>query len=112
MQRKMAREHWRFFKGIIALYHELTSLKKRENETFTDYFLCAEENAAALKTAGEVISNGLLIAMSLKGIHADYSTFSTVITQMKDELTFCESKTALKSLEKTKPKVMRNLRKL
>ena len=58
---------------IISLYHELTSLRKSEDETITDYFLRVERNAAALKNAGEVISDGLLVAMSLKGLPADYS---------------------------------------
>ena len=76
-------------------------MKKSENETITDYFLRAERNAAALRNAGEVISDGLLVAMSLKGLPVDYSAFSTVITQRQDNVTFGEFKTALKSFEET-----------
>ena len=77
------------------------SLKKSENETITDYFLRAERNAVALRNAGEVISDGLLVAMSLKGLPVDYSAFSSVIMQRQDEVTFSEFKTALKSFEET-----------
>ena len=50
---------------IIALYTELTSLKKGEIESTTDYMLRVETSATALKSAEEVISNGLLIPMIL-----------------------------------------------
>ena len=42
----------------------------------------------ALKEAGEVISNGLLIAMVLKGIPLNFKPFTMVITQKKKTLTF------------------------
>lgn len=86
---------------IIAQYTELTSLRKDPAESVTDYFLRAEKNATALKNAGEVISDGLLVAMCLKGLPAEYATFSTVITQREDDVTFVEFKSALKSFEET-----------
>ena len=41
----------------------------------------AETAVTSLKTAGEEISDSLLIAMVLKGLPAEYRTFSTVVTQ-------------------------------
>lgn len=86
---------------IIALYTELTTLQKVSEETATDYFLRAEKTATALNNAGETISDGLLVAMCLKGLPTDYSAFSTVITQRSDEVSFSEFKSALKSFEET-----------
>ena len=59
---------------IIALYTELTSSKKGENENTTDYMLRAETASTALKSAEEVISDGLLSAMILKGLPRSYIT--------------------------------------
>ncbi len=54
---------------IIALYTEVTSLKKGESENMLDYMLRAETAATALKSAEEVISDGLLIALVLKRLY-------------------------------------------
>jgi hypothetical protein len=84
---------------IIALYTELTSLKKGENENTTDYMLRAETASTALKSAEEVISDGLVIAMILKGLPRSYKTFSTVVIQREKPMTFSEFKTALRNYE-------------
>ena len=84
---------------VIALYTELTSLRKGENETTTDYTIRAETAATALKPAEEVISDGLLIAMVLKGLPRNYKTFSTVVIQREKQITFSEFKTALQNYE-------------
>ena len=42
---------------VIALYTELTTLSKGEEETITDYIICAEAAAAALRSSGEVIND-------------------------------------------------------
>ena len=88
---------------IIALYTELTSLFKKEGESVTDYMLRAETTATSLKSAGEIISDSLLIATILKGIPSEYKTLCTVITQRdrEPELTFAEFKVALRSFEET-----------
>ena len=96
---KVLREH---YQGngkpiVIALYTELTSLRKGENETTTDCIIRAETAATALKTAKEVISDGLLIAM--KGLPRNYKTFSTVVIQREKQMTFSEFKTALRNYE-------------
>ena len=97
------REHY-LSKGkprVIALYTELTTLKKAESESVTDYMIRAETAATSLKTAGEVISDSLLIAMILKGLPPTYKPFTTVVTQKDTNQTFSAFKVALRSFEET-----------
>ena len=78
----MLREHY-LSQGkpkVICLYTELTSLRRFESESTTDYIIRTENIFNALKEAGEVISNGLLIAMVLKGLPPNFKPFTTVIT--------------------------------
>ena len=86
---------------IIALYTELTSLKKSPDEALTDYMLRAETAAAMLKSAGERISDSLLVAMVLKGLPGEYKPFITVTTQKKDPELFVAFKSSLRSYEET-----------
>ena len=86
---------------IIALYTEMTSLKKGRDESITDYVIRAETAATSLKTAGETFSESLLIAMILKGLPPEYKTFSTVVTQKETPQTFTEFKIALRTFEET-----------
>ena len=79
---------------IIALYGELTSLRMKSDESVTDYILRGESAAQKLKSAGETISDSLLVAMMLKGLPDGYQTFSTVISQTtKEDLKFSYFKT-------------------
>eukprot|EP00794_Sanderia_malayensis_P004500 gene4500-5098_t len=97
----LLREHYQG-KGkpkVIAMYTELTSLQM--NESTTDYTLRAEKTATALKTAEEIVSNGLLIAMVLKGLPDSYKTFATVVTQREKQMEFSEFKTALRNFGET-----------
>ena len=98
------REHY-LSKGkprVISLYTELTSLKKLADESVTDYMLRAETAATSLKSAGETISDSLLIAMIIKGLPStEYKPFSTVVTQKDKELSFSEFKVSLRSFEET-----------
>ena len=71
------------------------------NETTTDYILRAEQSAAALKTAGEEVSDALLIAMIIKGLPHTFSTFSALTSQKTDEPSVSEFKVALRSYEET-----------
>ena len=82
---------------IISLYTELTSLKLSPSESVTDYVLRGEKSATSLKTAGETISDSLLIAMLLKGLPDEFRAFCTVITQKEKDLTFSEFKRYLRS---------------
>ena len=98
------REHY-LSKGkprVISLYTELTSLKKSADEDITDYMLRAETSATSLKSAGEQVSDSLLIAMIIKGLFsAEYKPFSTVVKQKDKELSFSEFKVSLRSFEET-----------
>eukprot|EP00794_Sanderia_malayensis_P008499 gene8499-9408_t len=86
---------------VIALYTELTTLSKGEEETITDYIIRAEAAAASLKSSGEVIGDSLLIAMVLKGLPASFNSFKTVITQREKQQTFQEFKVSLRSFEES-----------
>ena len=85
---------------FISLYTELTSLRRLESESITDYIIRTENVYNALKEAGEVISDRLLIAMVLKELPLNFKPFTTVITQKKT-LTFSEFKVCLRSYKKT-----------
>ena len=100
---KTLKDHYRP-KGkprIIALYTELTSLKKKHNESMTDYIIRAETTASSLRDAGKTVSDGLLIAMVLKGLPADYKPFATVVTQSPSTTTFQEFKVCLRNYKET-----------
>lgn len=86
---------------IIALYTELTSLRKSSSESVTDYVIKAETAATALRNAGETISDGLLVSMVLKGLPDDYKPFIVVITQSEKQMIFAEFKAALRNFEDT-----------
>lgn len=57
---------------VITLYNELATFVKRESESVTDYMTRAEKAASALRLADEQVSDALLIAMTLKGLHDEY----------------------------------------
>ena len=86
---------------IIALYTELTSLKKESGETVTDYIIRAEKTVTSLINAKEVISDGLMIAMILKGLPESYKPFAIHMTQSSEELMFIQFKSKLRSYEGT-----------
>ena len=86
---------------ILSLYTELTSLKMSPEEPVTDYVIRAETAAAALRSAGETVSDSLLIAMVLKGLPVEFKTFSTIITQRETDITFSAFKAALRSHEES-----------
>ena len=75
---------------IITLYTELTSLEKELHETVTDYLIRAEKAITALKNAKETLSDGLIIAMILKGLPDSYKPFSIHVTQSASEITFAK----------------------
>ena len=89
---------------VLALYTELTLLQKGHAESITDYVLRDETAAASLKSADEIVSDSLLIAMVLKGSPEEYKTFSAIVSQRdenEDKMKFQEFKIALRSYEET-----------
>ena len=77
---------------IISLYTELTSLSKLSTDSVTDYVIKGETTATALRNAGETVSDGLLIAMILKGLPVQYKPFEVVITHNDKNMTFTDFK--------------------
>lgn len=53
---------------IITLYTELTLLRKGYDETVIGYIIHAEKAVTSLRNVKEVISDGLIRAMILKGL--------------------------------------------
>ena len=97
---KILRDHYRGSTKprIISMYCELTSLKLSPTESVTDYLLRAETCKARLAEAEETVSDGLLVAMCIKGLPESFSSFSTVI-QQKDNVDFAAFKLAIKNFE-------------
>ena len=92
---------------IISLYTALTSLCKLPLESITDYVIKAENTATALRNAGETVSDGLLIAMVLKGLPSEYKPFEVVVTQNDTSQTFPKFKVALRNFEETENVVLK-----
>lgn len=86
---------------IVSLYTELTSLQKLSSESVTDYVIRAETSITALRNAGEALSDGLLVAMVLKGLPESFKPFSIFVTQRDETLSFADFKTKLRSYENT-----------
>ena len=86
---------------IISLYKQLTSLKMDTDMSVTDYIITAEKAIASLKAASEVISDGLVISMLLKGLPSSYNAFVAVITQKDKPPTLTEFKIAIRNFEET-----------
>ncbi|GAB1609461.1 hypothetical protein Ahia01_001231700 [Argonauta hians] len=91
---------------IISLYTEITTLTKHTIECVTDYIIRAEKLASALREAGEVISDDLLIAMTMKGLPKEFQPICVVMSQ-RQKLSFMEFKTTIRNFEDTE-KLTRN----
>ena len=100
---QILREHYAGFStpGIISLYTELTFLIKRREESVTEYAIRAETAAAALRNAGETVSDSLVIAMIVKGLPDCFQSYVAVITQSEKKQSISDFKVALRSFEKT-----------
>jgi hypothetical protein len=95
------REHYRGSgkQRIISLYTTLTTLQKGKDEDLTSYIIKAENAATALKSAGSIVEDALLIAMILKGLPPIYKPFTVFVTQQDKPWTFLSFKTAIRNFE-------------
>ena len=107
---KILREHYAGSgtQRIISLYTTLTSLQKQEEEDLTGYIIRSETATTALKNAGEIISDGLLIAMILKGLPSTYKPFVVFTTQSSKVQTFQEFKVAIRNFEENEKATLSN----
>ena len=75
-------------KGKPRMYTALTSLQKSTDESVTDYIIRAEATVTALRNAEERLSEGLLIAMMLKGLPESFKPFVIHVKQTDENLFF------------------------
>ncbi|XP_023809695.1 uncharacterized protein LOC111947330 [Oryzias latipes] len=97
---KVLREHY-IGKGrprIVSLYITLTSLKKADTETVTEYVIRAEQIITALKSAGEAPSEGLMMAM-MRGLPEKYKPFTLMVTHSSADMKLGEFKAKLRNFE-------------
>ena len=86
---------------VLTLYEELTTLHMMEHEDITDYIIRGERAATGLRTAGEQISDNLIIAMLLKGLPESFKPFVVVHTQLDKVKTLAEFKSSLHNYAST-----------
>ena len=100
---KVLREHYQSTEKprVLTLYEELTTLRMTEEEDITDFVIRAERAATGLRSAGETISDNLVIAMLLKGLPEAYKPFVVVHTQLDKYKTLVEFKAALTNYANT-----------
>lgn len=100
---KILKEHYsgKSKPRIINMYTALTQLHMSDNESVTDYLIRAENNITALREAGELMSDGLTIAMVLRGLPDSFKPLAVHITQNEDDVTFTDFKRRLRVYEET-----------
>lgn len=95
---RVLREHY-IGKGrprIVSLYITLTTLKKADTETVTEYIIRAEQIMTALRSAGEAPSEGLMMAMVMRGLPEKYKL---LVTHGSAEMNLGEFKAKLQNFE-------------
>ena len=100
---KVLREHY-IGKGrprIVSLYITMTALKKADNETVTEYIIRAEQIITALRGAGEAPSEGLMMAMVMRGLPEKYKPFTLMVTHGSADMKLGEFKAKLRNFEAT-----------
>ncbi len=81
------------------MYTSLTQIRMTDNESVTDYLIRAENIITALRDAGETMSDGLTIAMILRGLPDSFKPLAIHITQNEDKVTFTDFKRRLRIYE-------------
>ncbi|KAK7884464.1 hypothetical protein WMY93_027587 [Mugilogobius chulae] len=81
------------------MYITLTSLKKSDTETITEYIIRAEQIITALKGAGEAPSEELIMAMVMRGLPEKYKPFTLMVTHSSTEMKLGEFKAKLRNFE-------------
>lgn len=66
----------------------------------TEYVICAE-TAITLRNAGETLSDGLLLAVVLKGLPESFNPFAVHVTQCDETISVADIKAKLRSYEDT-----------
>ena len=97
---KILRTHYKG-KGktrLLSLYAELGTLMKSPNQSLTEYILTGEKIVAAIKSAGETISDVLMISSILHGLPDEYESFRVYIIQ-SEESTYTKFKEKLRNFE-------------
>ncbi|XP_034061612.1 uncharacterized protein LOC117539525 [Gymnodraco acuticeps] len=77
----------------------MTALKKADNETVTEYIIRAEQIITALRSAGEAQSEGLMMAMVMRGLPEKYKPFTLMVTHGDSEVTLGQFKAKLRNFE-------------
>lgn len=72
-----------------------------DNETVTDYMIRAENIIAALRDAGENMSDGLLVVTILNGLPDSFRALAVHVTQNEDDVTFKDFKRRLRVYEES-----------
>ena len=101
---RILRDHYagRGKQRIVSLYKTLCNLKMLDGMDLTDYILKGETVAAGLKSAGEIISDGLLQSMLLNGLPECYRRFEDIVTQRDKMMTFSDFKVAIRNYEENR----------
>lgn len=84
---------------IVSLYITLTTLKKADTETVTEYIIRAEQIMTALWSAGEAPSEGLMMAMVMRGLPEKYKPFTLMVTHGSAETNLGKFKAKLRNFE-------------
>ena len=99
---KILRTHYKG-KGktrLLSLYAELGTLMKNPSESITEYVLKGEKIAAAIRNAGETLSDVLMISSILHGLPDEYDAFRVYAIQ-SEETEYSKFKEKLRNFEET-----------